>query len=105
MPRTTIGSRWVTPSRRYTGSWRDNPWINATLGISSHDSLQAPREAVDARQDRQGSCEVITWENEGGSLGAPPDRQSAPDAAPTSATELVRDSPRPFDAPGSSHGQ
>jgi hypothetical protein len=96
MRRPSIGSRWSTPDRRYTGSWRQNPWINAVCvalqgrseaGGSSTASTDAATAADrepagqpgsdtsrrnDSNQDRQQRAAVRTWENEGGSLGAHP---------------------------------
>ena len=65
----TIGSRWNTPRRRYTGGWRQNPWINAV-----HVALHAGSNTLernDSHQDGQQTVALGTWENEGGSLGAP----------------------------------
>lgn len=83
MRRTTNGSRWTTPSRRYTGSWRHNPWINAVC-TALHARSETEGSAIEPidvdaaasqrndRQDRQQGAAVRTWENEGGSLGAHP---------------------------------
>ena len=64
MPRLTIGTRWVTPSRRYTGGWRQNPWINAVSAAS--------RARSESNQDLQQKAAVKIWENEGGSLSPHP---------------------------------
>lgn len=94
MRRTTIGSRWNTPGRRYTGGWRQNPWINAvyialqarseTDGSSCvsidadavadrrHGGEPDTSQHNDSNRDRQQRAAVRTWENEGGSLGAQP---------------------------------
>lgn len=64
MHRPMIGSRWTTPSRRYAGSWRQNPWITATLLRST------PSPHEDNTEDRQQKAAVTAWENEGGSLDA-----------------------------------
>ncbi len=81
MRRTTIGSRWITPGRRYSGAWRQNPWINAmsnTLHTRSETESGSAEDRKPAGQpgpdDRQQRAAVRTWENEGGSLGANPDR-------------------------------
>jgi len=61
-----LRNRWITPSRRYSGSWRQNPWINAIAnalhaqGEAKHGSTASIATDWDA---------VRTWENEGGSLG------------------------------------
>jgi len=84
MRRTTIGNRWTTPSRRYAGGWRHNPWINAVCNAlhgrsETEGSSTAPIDADaaasqhdDRNPDRQQRAAVRTWENEGGSLGAHP---------------------------------
>jgi hypothetical protein len=89
MRRTTIGSRWHTPGRRYAGDWRQNPWINAMCNAlhtrsGTGTSSTAPDDAwpaVDGKpadspgpDDRQQRAAVRTWENEGGSLGTRPER-------------------------------
>jgi hypothetical protein len=90
MRRTSIGSRWNTPGRRYAGGWRLNPWINAVCGplharneigdistASIDPDSAAHREPVgqtrsgtprrhDNNQEQRAA--VRTWENEGGSL-------------------------------------
>ncbi len=61
---TKIRSRWHTPRRHYSGTWRQNPWINATIGSS-----QARGETTDDdTQDRQQKAAIRTWEDEGGSI-------------------------------------
>lgn len=93
MRRTTIGSRWSTPGRRYAGGWRHNPWINAMCsalhapsetGASSNARIDADSAAScglagqpvsdtsqhkDSNQDTQQRAAERTWENEGGSPG------------------------------------
>lgn len=89
MRRTSIKSRWSTPSHRYAGGWRLNPWINAVCsplharneaGDSSTASIDpdcAAREqagqtgsgAPQRRDNQEQRAAVRTWENEGGSLG------------------------------------
>lgn len=64
MRRTTTASRWATPHRRYTGGWRQNPWINAAVPGSS----ASVRD--DGTEERQLKAAMRAWENEGGSLGA-----------------------------------
>ncbi|WP_414717624.1 OmpA family protein [Steroidobacter sp.] len=70
---STIGTRWVTPGRRYAG-WRQNPWINAMCNARSEteSSSAADRKPADqpGPDDRQQRAAVRTWENEGASLGA-----------------------------------
>lgn len=67
--RHPIGSRWTPPSRRYSGGWRQNPWINAMFG-----ALHAQHEATDSSTASIATdCAAVrTWENEGGSLGSHP---------------------------------
>ncbi|GFE85194.1 hypothetical protein [Steroidobacter agaridevorans] len=80
MRRTTIGSRWNTPGRRYAGGWRQNPWINAMCNAlhvrNETDGACSDRKLADqpGPDDRQQRAAVRIWENEGGSLGANPDR-------------------------------
>lgn len=64
MRRSTIGSRWATPQQRYTGCWRQNPWINATL------SHATPSLHDDGAEERQQKAAMRVWEDEGGSLDA-----------------------------------
>lgn len=92
MRRTTIGSRWSTPRRQYSGTWPQNPWINVASSSS-----QAGREAAanataivvtesaadreraapshstiplhdDGTKDRQQKAAIKAWEDEGGSI-------------------------------------
>jgi hypothetical protein len=64
MRRITDGSRWSTPRQQYSGSWSQNPWINATSRNS-----QARREAAgDDTQDWQQKAAIGVWEDEGGSI-------------------------------------
>lgn len=58
-----MGSRWTTPHRRYTGCWRENPWISAVL---SRSTASLPDDA----EDQQQKAAMRVWENEGGNLGA-----------------------------------
>ena len=58
-------SRWHTPRARYSGEWRQNPWINSTNSTS-----QARLETLDiAAQDRQQAA-IGVWEDDGGSIGS-----------------------------------
>lgn len=64
MRHTAIKSRWHTQRRQYSGNWRQNPWINATIG-SSPARVEA---ADDILQDPQQKAALRTWEDEGGSI-------------------------------------
>ena len=93
MSLTTSPSRWATLRRRYKGSWRQNPWINAVFSASQArgDAIGGSSASVDAEsaadrehpvlsrsatserndsiQEPQQKAAMRTWENEGGSLG------------------------------------
>lgn len=87
MRRTTTGTRWNIPGRRYAGGWRQNPWINAMCSAlhvrsETENGSAASVDACSDRKladqpgpdDRQQRAAVRIWENEGGSLGGNPDR-------------------------------
>lgn len=76
MSRSTNGSRWSTPGRRYAGGWRENPWINAMCNAvharSETGDVASASADADSAADQQQRAAVKTWENEGGSLDTHP---------------------------------
>ena len=96
MPHRMIGSRWLIPRRQYSGSWKQNPWINVasrdalarnaalgaqTVSVSAECFVDSERAAApnrsstdvyDAIENRQQKSAIRTWENEGGNTGSHP---------------------------------
>ncbi|WP_218042726.1 hypothetical protein [Steroidobacter gossypii] len=90
MSRTTIRSRWSTPRRQYSGTWRQNPWINACRNSrGGSEAANAAATVVSepaAHREHAGSplspsslhdggtqdglqkAAIKTWEDEGGSI-------------------------------------